>query len=105
MAPLPLLLLVGLEIMVFIGCFLNIQRWRQQGVQFLGWRNGSWWLEKDQAAGEVELESYLLLPGILQLVFRREGQRHRVLVYPDSVSRDERRHLRQLLTLCSISFS
>lgn len=89
--------------MVCCGGFFCIQRWRRQGIQYLGWRDGIWMLERNQLTGEVELQSYLILPGIIQLVFLREGQSQRLFIYPDSVDQEAQRHLRQRLTLVGVS--
>ncbi len=91
--------------MVCCGGYLCIQRWHRQGVQYLGWRDGIWMLEMNQLTDEVELQSYLIFPGLIQLVFLREGQSHRLFIFPDSVSREAQRHLRQRLTLVGVSSS
>lgn len=104
-APIPLMLSVGLAVVVCLGGYLCIHRWCKQGAQYLGWHHGIWLLRQGQLPGEVELQSYLILPGILQLVFRRAGRCHRLLIYPDSVSSEELRQLRQLLLLGNVSFS
>lgn len=104
-SPIPLLISVGLAIMVCCGGYLCIQRWHRQGVQYLGWRDGIWMLEMNQLTGEVELQSYLIFPGIIQLVFLREGRSHHLFIFPDSVNQKAQRHLRQRLTLAGVSSS